>query len=370
MPQVLLARVNCPSCGQQFQTPVEQIMDVRADPSAKMRVLNGLVNVAACPQCGMRGALGLSFLYHDPDKELALVYMPMEAGRDNLERQQAIGRLTSVVMERMLTMNLELAQATGQAADVPRLLAVRDKLIELSREGRAAQARTEMLEALRTEPTREKLLELLVQAPDEPTRELLIVFGRPLLDYGFFQSLTSRIESAADDDERKQLTALRTEVLDIRDRIDRETRALYEERSALLRDLLLSDDLEALVRRRASELDQAFFNVLAANMEEARAARNEEALSSLQAIWGLLLQMREETLPPEVQLLNRLMAAEDDADIENLLQGNRDLVDERLIQLVEGMEARTREEDQVETADRLALVLEKAKNIAALAMAA
>jgi hypothetical protein len=446
MPQLLLARINCPSCGQQFQAPVEQILDVRADPSAKMRVLNGLVNVAACPQCGMRGALGLPFLYHDPDKELALIYMPMEAGRDNLERQQAIGRLTSGVMEslppeerkgylfqpqvfltlenlankileadgvtpemieeqkaksellqrmldatsgealeamikendaaidadffRMLTMNLEIAQATGQTADVPRLLAVRDKLIELSREGRAAQARTEMLEALRTDPTREKLLELLAQASDESTRELLIVFGRPLLDYAFFQSLTSRIESAVDDDERKRLVALRTEVLDTRDRIDQETRALYEERSALLRDLLLSDDPEPLARRRAQDLDQAFFNVLAANMEEARAAGNEEALGSLQAIWGLLLKLREETLPPEVQLFNRLMGAEDDAQIESLLQSNRDLVTERLIELMEDVEARMREEDQVETADRLALVLEKAKGMATLEMAA
>jgi hypothetical protein len=445
MPQVLLARINCPSCGQQFQTPVEQILDVGADPSAKMRVLNGLVNVAACPQCGMRGALSLPFLYHDPDKELALIYMPMDAGRDNLERQQAIGRLTSAVMEslppedrkgylfqpqvfltlenlankileadgvtpemieqqraksellqrmldatsgealeamitendaaidadffRMLTMNLEIAQATGQTADVPRLLAVRDKLIELSREGRAAQARTEMLEALRTEPTREKLLEFLIQTSDESTRELLIMFGRPLLDYGFFQILTSRIESAADDDERKRLTALRTEVLDTRDRIDQETRALYEERSALLRDLLLSDDPESLARRRAQDLDQAFFNVLAANMEETRAAGNEEALASLQAIWGLLLKLREETLPPEVQLFNRLMAAEDGAEIENLLQDNRDLVDERLIGLMEDMAARMREEDQVETADRLALVLEKAKGMATLEVA-
>jgi hypothetical protein len=446
MPQVLLARINCPSCGQQFQAPIEQILDVRADPSAKMRVLNGLVNVAACPQCGMRGALSLPFLYHDPDKELALIYMPMEAGRDNLERQQAIGRLTSGVMEslppeerkgylfqpqvfltlenlankileadgvtpemieeqkaraellqrmldatsgealeamikendaaidadffHMLTMNLEIAQATGQTADVPRLLAVRDKLIELSREGRAAQARTEMLEALRTDPTREKLLELLIQASDESTRELLIVFGRPLLDYAFFQSLTSRIESAVDDDERKRLVALRTEVLDTRDRIDQETRALYEERSALLRDLLLSDDPESLARRRAQDLDQAFFNVLAANMEEAQAAGNEEALSSLQAIWGLLLKMREETLPPEVQLFNRLMGAEDDAQIESLLQSNRDLVTERLIELMEDVEARMREEDQVETADRLALVLERAKGMATLEMAA
>ena len=446
MPQVLVARVNCPNCGSPFQTPIEQVVDVRADPSAKMRVLNGLVNMAVCPQCGVRGTLSLPFLYHDPDKELALIYMPMEAGRDNLERQQAIGKLTSAVMDqlppegrkgylfqpqefltlenlvnkileedgvtpemieeqkakaqllqrmldatsdealeamirendvaidadflRMLTMNLEIAQATGQAADIPRLLAVRNKLIELSSEGRVVKARSEMIEALRTEPTREKLLDLLTHAADEPTRELLVTFGRPLLDYRFFQTLTSRIESEGDSDERERLTALRKEVLDVRNQLDQQTRVLYEERSELLRDMLLSDDPEALARRRSQEIDQAFSNVLAANLEEARAAGNEEAASSLEAIWSLLLRMMEETLPPEVRFFNRLMAAEDEAEIDELLQDGRDLVTERLVQLMEEAEARMREEGELETADHLARVLEKARSVAALETAA
>lgn len=447
MPQVLLARMNCPSCGHQFQSPVEQILDVRADPNAKMRVLNGLVNIAVCPQCGMRGTLSLPFLYHDPDKELALVYMPMDSGRDNVERQQAIGRLTSSVMDdlppeerkgylfqpevfltlenmvnkileadgvtpemleeqrakadllqRMLDVpsdealdamikendaaidaeflgllnaNLELAQVTGQMADVPRLLAVRNKLVELSSEGRVLQKRNEMVEALRTEPTREKLLELLIQASDEPARELLIMFGRPLLDYGFFQALTSRIESAADDDERERLVALRTEILETRDRLDAETRALYEERSALLRDLLLSDDPQDLARRRSQEIDQVFFNVLAANLEEAQAARNQEAVDSLQALWSLLLRMAEESLPPEIQLFNRLMTAEDAAEVDGLLEESRDLVTERLVRFMEETEARVREEEgETETIQRLALVLGKAKGMVTLETAA
>jgi hypothetical protein len=405
-------------------------------------VLNGLVNMAVCPQCGARGTLSLPFLYHDPDKELALVYIPMEAGRDNIERQQVIGKLTSAVMDqlppeerkgyllqpqefltmenlvnkileedgvtpemieeqkaraqllqrmldatsdevleamirenddeidadflRMLNMHLEIAQTTGQTADIPRLLAVRNKLIELSSEGQVAKARSEMIEALRTDPTRDNLLELLIQADDEPTRELLIMFGRPLLDYRFFQNLTSRIESESDTDARERLTALREEVLDVRDRLDQETRALYEERAALLRDMLLSDDPEALTRRRSQDIDQAFFNVLAANLEEARAAGDEQALSSLQAIWGLLLRMMEETLPPEVRLFNRLMAAEDEAEIDELLRDGSDLVNERLIQLMEETEASMREEGESETADHLARVLEKAQGVAAL----
>ena len=441
MAQALFARVTCPSCTNQFQAPLEQILDVRADPSAKIRVLNGLVNVAVCPHCGMQGALGLPFLYHDPGKELALILMPMEAGRGEIERQQAIGRFTSAVMEslppeerkayllqpqvfltlenlankileadgvtpemieeqkaraellqrmleatsdkvleamikanddvidadlfQMLSLNLEVAQSSGQADDVRRLLALHNKLLSLSSEGQAVKARGDMLEALRAEPTREKLLELLVQAPDERIREVLIVLGRPLLDYLFFQSLTSRIESASDEDEGKRLTALRTEVLAVRDRLDEQARALYKERSTLLRDLVLSDDPEALARHHFSELDQAFVQVLTTNLEQARAAGDEKAVRALQAIWGLILRLMEETLPPELQLFNRLVAAEDDAEVEKLLRENRDLVTEPLVRYIEGAEASMRENGTVETADHLVSVLEKAKEIVA-----
>jgi hypothetical protein len=437
MSPVLLARATCPNCQNQIQVPVEQVVDVREDPSAKMRVLNGLVNVSACPHCGMRVALSMPFLYHDPDKELALVYMPMEAGRDNLERQRLIGNLTSTVMNklppeerkayllqpqtfltlenlsnkileadgvtpemiaeqkakaellqrlldapseevleamikandevididllRILTVNLEAAQSAGQTADVQRLLALRNKLLELSSTGQTFKARGEILEALRAEPTRDKLVELLVQAPDKPTHRLLVTFGRPLLDYLFFQSLTARIESATDKNERKRLIALRSEVLEIRDQLDEEARALYEERSALLQDLLLSDEPDTLARRRFQELDQAFFNLLAINLEEARSTGDREAVQALQSLWNLILQLVEETLPPEIRLFNRLMAAEEDAEIERLLQENRDLVTERLVQFMEEAEANMREEGSLETAERLVRVLEKTR---------
>jgi hypothetical protein len=440
MPQVLLGRITCPECQNQFQVPVEQVLDVKADPNAKMRVLNGLVNVAVCPQCGAGGTLSLPFLYHDPDKELALVYMPMEAGRDEVERQQAIGRLTSAVMDdlppegrkayllqpqifftlenmahsileadgvtpemietqnakaellqrmleatseevleamirgndavidtdllRLLAMNLEVAQATGRAADVQRLLALRNKLLDLSTEGRATRARGEMLEALRAQPNRDKLLEMLTQAPDAQTRELLVTFGRSLLDYLFFQALTSQIEAAPDEDERERLVALRTEVLGIRDRLDGEARALYAERSALLRDLLLSDDPEALARTRFEDLDQTFMNVLTANLEEAGASGDEGAATALRAIWGLVMSLMEETLPPELQLFNRLMTAEDEAEVETLLQENRDLLTDRLVDFMEEAEAGLQEQDRPETAERLALVLDKARGLA------
>lgn len=441
MPQQRVVRVTCPACNQPYQTPVQQIFDVGQDPSAKQRVLNGVINVAQCPHCGAQGALSIPFLYHDPDKELALVYMPMEAGGDREQREQVIGNLTRQVMDQlpseqrkayllqpevfltmdnlakrmlkeegvteemleeqqekaellqrmvestsdealetmikendeiidetffyMLSRNLEFAQAAEQEADAQKLREVREKLLDLSTEGQAIQARNELLSALRDEPNRDKLLELLVEATDKESREMLITFGRPLLDYLFFQNLTSKIEATDDEEEKARLKELRQEVLDIRDRLDEEARALYEARGALLRDLLTSDDPKDLARRRADEIDEAFLNVLGANLQEAHKREDEESVEALRNIWNVVMDLVEQAMPPELRLINRLMAAEDEAEIERLLEQNRQLVTERMVQFIEETEAQAREEEDTETAEKMALISRKMSRMVA-----
>jgi hypothetical protein len=420
---------------------VQQIFDAGQDPSAKQRVLNGVTNVAQCPHCGMRGAMSVPFLYHDPENELALVHMPMEAGGDREQREQAIGRLTRRVMDQlpseerkayllqpevfltmdnlikrvlkeegvteemieeqqekaqllqrmvesasdealeamieanddaidetffyMLTRNLELVQAANQEAAAQQLRQVREKLLELSTEGQAIQARNELLSALREEPNRDKLLELLIEAPDRETREMLVAFGRPMLDYLFFQNLTSEIDAAAEEDERERLTELRQEVLDTRDRLDQEAQALYESRAALLRDLLTSDEPRDLARRRIDEIDEAFLNVLGANLQQAHEQEDAQALEALREVWDVVMGLMEEAMPPELRLINRLMTAEDEEEIERLLEESRDLVTQRMVQFVEETEANAREEGDLETAEQMALVSEKMSRILA-----
>ena len=101
MPPRYLATVTCPSCGTRFQTPVQQVLDVRVDADAASRVLSGGVNVAVCPSCGTGGALNLPFIYHDPEKEIALLYLPVESGPGMVERQKVAGRLTRQLMDAM-----------------------------------------------------------------------------------------------------------------------------------------------------------------------------------------------------------------------------------------------------------------------------
>jgi hypothetical protein len=199
---------------------------------------------------------------------------------------------------------------------------------------------------------------------------MLVAFGRPLLDYIFFQSLTSEIEAASGEEEKERLTKLRKEILDIRDQLDREAQALYAARAALLRDLLTSDNPRELARRRITEIDDAFLNVLGANLQEAQKAENEDALNALHEIWNVVIGLMEEAMPPELRLINRLMAAEDEVTIERLLEENRNLVTQRMAQFVEQSEAETREEGDTETAEQMALVLKRMRRMLAEEMLA
>jgi hypothetical protein len=440
MASVSLAQITCPNCRNPFQAYVEQILDAREDPSVKIRLLNGLVNVIDCPHCKMRGALDIPFLYHDPENELALVYLPMNAGRTEMERQQVIGQFTSAVMNslppeerkayllqpqvnftlegirnkiletdgvtpemieqqrsraellqrmldassedaqdvliqeqqaaidaeliRMLAMNLELVQSAGEEiANLQPLLLLYNKLLTQTEAGRTIKARSDAIEALRAEPSREKLLSLLMDASDDHTRELLITFGRPLLDYRFFQILTAAIEAEAEPIEKERLTHLRSEVLNVRDQIDEATRALFAERSKLLRDLLMSEEPDLLAQRRFREFDDVFFNVLTANLEEAQSAGDQQAVRALQQIWNLVLEMVEESLPPELRFFNRLMEAENEAEVDHLLHENQHLVTEQLITFLEETNARMQEEGSEEAAEHLARILRKARAV-------
>jgi hypothetical protein len=390
---------------------VQRILDVGSDPNSKSRLLSGLVNVAVCPQCKTQGSLNLPFLYHDAEKELALVYMPLSPSGGDLERQQAIGKLTSELMDslpteqrkgyllqphvyltmetlikrvleadgvteemlqeqqdkadllqrlidassdsvleamikenddkidatvlRLLSYNLQLMQSAGQFENSQKLVALQAKLLEQSSAGRKARARAEVLQVFRDEPTRDKLLELLVEAPDSETREVLVTSGISLLDYAFFQALSTRINTTEDEDEKKRLTELRKEVLEIRDEIEAAVRAEQEARAALLRDLLLSSDPEALARQRFAEIDEIFLSVLASSLRDARAAGSEEAIQGLTRIEQIITRLIAESIPPEIQLFNQLMAIEEPDEIELKVRENLKLVDQRMVRFLE-----------------------------------
>ena len=425
------ASVTCPGCGTRFQSPVDQIVDVRVDPAAKSRMLSGAINVAQCPACGTAGKLNLPFIYHDPENEVALLYLPFEVGKTEVERQKLAGTLTQQLMnslapeerkgylfqpETFINMETlmnrvfelegidesELARSREQQLfvdellqaepeDWPAMLAAQDALVDesffalldyvlrvlvsaagpeseevaharalyehVSEQhplGQQLKQRAEIVQRFMENPSREALVDALIAAQDEPTVNYLVQMGLQAMDYAFFQLLVKRIE-AADDEEQTRLKALRRRILDLRDETMEQSEAIAQERLNFLHRLINSEDPLKMARSHLSELDELFSAVLRAELQRAAQEGAREYSEQLQRVMQVIMQLQEESLPPEIALLRQLMQPQSDEQFKKLVADNAALVRHPgFAEMLAAFEQSSREEGQDEVAEQLA----------------
>jgi hypothetical protein len=406
--------VTCPLCGRRFTAQVQTIIDVAQDPRAKSKLLQGKINVAACPQCGNAGMLNVPFVYHDPDKERLFCFLPPELNLRGDDQHKLVGDLTNRVISSLppekrkgyllqpkiflslqnlmeeivqaegiskeilearkaklnliqrfldatsdevlrilarehddeldyeffsiLTASIEMAKAEGEENRAKRLLALREKLLEFSSLGKASRVEREVAEALEKGMTREEFLEKAMGCESDAELEALISIGRHMLDYQLFRSLTSRIEAhegGGRAEEAQRLKDLRSRILEIRDRLDTETRAILNEKEDLLRRIFESEDLEEAVREHLEEIDNAFFAILSANIEQAKAAKDKEAANKLKRIAELAFELLQEIAPRPIKLINQLLNAQYPRETKKLLEENAGQVDNELIRAMD-----------------------------------
>jgi len=427
--------IACPRCGATFAARIQSIVDVGQDPEAKSKLLRGRLNVATCPHCGASGTLNIPLLYHDPDKELLLCFLPQGLNMRGDDQQRLIGALTNALMDslppekrkayllqpkvffslqsmveeilradgiaqetlearqakvalihrlleatsddvlrilvrendekldheffELLTILIEAADTSGQPARAEQLRALRAKLMGMSSFGKASRARREIAEALEKGMTQGEFLERVVRCEDDAELRGLIEAGRHMLDYQFFRRLTAKIE-AAEGLEAQRLRELRSRIMDIRDELDAEIRAAMEQAVALLWKLWHSEDRERAVREHLEEIDDAFFAVLSANIQQAEAEGEAEIARSLRELGDIALRALRESAPPEIKLINRLLEAKYPKGTERILRENRDQVNEGLLRTMALLIEDLRRGGEVETAQRLTKIKEQA----------
>ena len=404
--------VPCPLCGHQFAAQVQTIIDVGQDPEAKSKLLRGQINVATCPQCGNAGMLNAPFVYHDPDKELFLCFLPPELNRD--EQHKFVGDMTNRLMSYLppekrkgyllqprtffslqglmdevvraegiteeiletqkakldllrrfldatsdeilrvlvrenddrldyeffylLTGSIEMAKAEGEENRAKRLLGLREKLLEFSSLGKASRVEREVAEALEKGMTREEFLEKVVECESDAELQTVIALGRHKLDYQFFRSLTSRIEAHEGEENAEavqRLKHLRSHILEIRDRLDAETQAILRKKADLLREIFESEDLKEALREHVGEIDEAFFAVLSANIEQAKTGGDRKAARRLKRLKDLAFELLEEITPRPIKFVNQLMKSQYPRETKKLLEENVEQVDNELLKVLE-----------------------------------
>lgn len=72
-----LADLECPTCGQPFQAEVWLVIDRAERPDLVHLLMDGELNVTACPHCGVEGGLNHPLLLHDSHRRELLCAIPL-----------------------------------------------------------------------------------------------------------------------------------------------------------------------------------------------------------------------------------------------------------------------------------------------------
>ena len=272
-------RMNCPNCRQPIVADVEQVFDVGVNPSAKQLLLSGANNTFQCPNCGFSGNVATPIVYHDPDKELLITFVPPEVGLPRNEQEKLIGSLinqvvTSLPQEKRKAYLLQPKQALTMQGMVETIL----------------QADGITHEMIQAQQERLKLIERLANASDDAIEEVARQENKNM-DAEFFAILRRLVEAslmAGDQDSAQRLAKLQEKLLPLTT-VGRELQDQAKEVEAALADLQKAGRelnreklldfvisapnevrLKAYVSFARPLMDYSFFQILSERIDRAR----------------------------------------------------------------------------------------------------
>jgi len=272
--------VNCPNCKRPVQAEIQQLFDLNQDPSAKQKLLSGAFNLIQCPNCGFRGAAAMPIVYHDPDKELLLTFVPPELALPPNEQERIVGGLINQVMN-------HLPQEKRKAYLLqPQQTLTMQGLIE-----RVLEADGITKEILQAQQQRLSLIQRLLLASSVDIQKELIHQEDQSIDEQFFALLDRLIEvsmAGGDEQSAQKLGELQKIVMEestfgrelshqVRE-VEAALASLREAGQSLDRKKLLElvidapneERLRALVSFARAGMDYQFFQLLSERIDRAR----------------------------------------------------------------------------------------------------
>ncbi|MCS7061932.1 MAG: hypothetical protein RMN25_12325 [Anaerolineae bacterium] len=281
---------------------------------------------------------------------------------DLRNKMRANDALIDATLFELLNASIEANLEMGRDEAAQQLAGLQQVMIEETTYGKKIGARLAVIEAFQKDPSRDNLIAQLIAAPDAETRESLVAAGRHLIDYLFFQTLTTRIESA-EGDQKQRLIELRKEVQDIRDRLDAASRAIMQQKADLINTILSSEKPFEKAREHAEEIDELFMSLLQANIQQAQQRGDQELSRALGAVYQIALQIMAERQPPEVQIINALMSMKYPEETEQLLNQIKDQFDDRLILVMGQFAEELAKQDRTDLSAKLTQIMVQARSI-------
>jgi hypothetical protein len=320
---------------------IEQLFDVGVDPSAKQRFLSGAYNQVNCPLCSYNGNLATPIVYHDPDHELLLTFVPPEVGLPRNEQERVIGSMINQVTNKLPPEKRKAYLFQPQSALTMQGLV--ERVLEadgITREViEAQQERISLIQRLFETSQQEEVIEI---AKEEDT----------LIDADFFVLLRRLTETSlmnGDQDTAIRLKGLE-EVLLPNTTFGRQVQAQSQEVEAAVADLKSIGEeltreklleivinaptemrLKSLVSLVRPAMDYSFFQLLSERIDRARGdgrTRLVELRTQLLDMTQEIDQQIESHVQEINQILDKILASE---DVANAMEKYLPAIDEFFI---------------------------------------
>lgn len=221
---------------------------------------------------------------------------------------------------------------------------------ELQKQTEEVQAAITDLRELGPDMTRDQLLDLVLDAADENRIKTLVNLARPGMDYEFFRLLSERIDRARGDG-RARLIELREQLLELTSEIDKQMAERAARAQQLLNSLLETADPAQTLTQNLQVVDEFFVQELENALEAARNQSDLEKIEKLNKMVEVLESMS--TAPPEIEFIQELIDASDDAARRALLEQNQEKVTPEFLDTLMNISAQTEAGEDKELAARV-----------------
>jgi hypothetical protein len=315
-------------------------------------------------------------------EKLQLIVSMSEVADDPLQLAALIGQNEDKIdyeFFALLSLQLQAAEQQGQEELADKLSRLRGVLLERTETGREVADQEQALEAAlggldEQELTREDLLgRILATAPEHEDQVLnvLISLARPLIDYQFFQLLTEQIDRAEeqaategaespDGGKAERLKAIRTKILEITQELDAQVRIETQARARLLSEMLQSQEPKNTIRAHIDEIDDVFMSVLAATIAQ-NEQEHPEVTERLLGIRNLIVEVLEESAPPELRFISRLLEADYPDETRKMLANNQAMVTPQVLGMMEALIGDLESRGEDEASEKLSGILAQAQ---------
>jgi hypothetical protein len=278
--------------------------------------MSGSLNHAHCPTCGFDGMISTPLVYHDPNHELLLTYVPVEVNLPKDEQEQVIGKMINRVVDRLPSEDRKAYLLQPQA--VLTMQGLVERILE------ADGITQEEIDAQREKI---RLFENLLRQPEDQLKPFVEDHDEEM-DATFFQLATLAIQSTQDQKSREMLTARLNQAMEVssfgqqlvqqEQEVQAAIESLQSEGSELSRERILTlleeapseARVSALVSLTRPALDYTFFQLLTEKIDGAD-GEEKERLSDLRQ---QILELTE-----EIDRLQEAQAAERGTLLEALL---------------------------------------------------